>query len=575
MKIYKNLIAAAGQEVAADLVIKNGKIVDVFNLQIIDGDVAITDGIIVGIGRYYRGNTVINANGRYICPSFIDSHIHIESSMTTPRQFAQIVIPHGITTVITDPHEIANVCGKAGIQFILDDSEHLPLDVKVMLPSCVPATPFETSGASLHAKDLKSFYDHPRVIGLAEIMDFPSVKSAAPEMIAKLHDATQHGLIIDGHGAGIDHIGINIYRTANILTDHECTAAEEALSRISRGMYVQIREGSAAKNLRQLISCVTERNSHRFLLCTDDKHLDELIEEGSIDHSIRLAVELGCDPIVAIQMASINVATCYNLPNQGAIAPGHQADFLLLDDLATLQIAEVYKQGELVASKGKYVGPHLEPTLKDSKLTHSVHLVDLKLQDFQIPLKTPQANLIEIIPNSIETNHLIETVNIKNGFFVPSIEQDQLKLAVVERHLKTGNVGLGIIKGLRLKTGAVATSIAHDSHHLMAVATNDEDLLMAIKELERIQGGIVVIKDQKVLTTLALPIGGLMSGAPIKTIQSSLKQIEKSLLDIGFNGQFDFLLTLAFLSLPVIPELKLTDRGLFNVKTFKHIPVQA
>ena len=575
MKNYKNLLAAASQQTVCDLVIKNGKIIDVFNLQIIKSDVAVIDGVIVGIGDYYRGNTVIDANGRYICPSFMDSHVHIESSMTTPRQFAEVVIPHGITTVITDPHEIANVCGEDGIQFILDDSEQIPLDVKVMLPSCVPATPFESSGAKLLAKELKPFYKHPRVIGLAEVMDFTSVKSAVPEMLEKLQDANEQGLVIDGHGAGIDNIGINIYRAANILTDHECTNAEEALNRISRGMYVQIRQGSAAKDLPELISCVNDRNSHRFLLCTDDKHLDELITEGSIDHSIRLAIKLGCDPIIAIQMASINVATCYNLPNQGAIAPGYHADFLLLDDLDTIQIFEVYKQGQLVATKGNYVGPKFQPTPKQVKLINSVHLTDLTLQDFQIPLQYPQANIIEINPNRLITNHVVETVKVKNGYFIPSIEKDQLKLAVVERHLKTGNVGLGIIKGFKLTSGAVANSIAHDSHNLMAVSTNDQDLLMAINELKKMQGGIVVVKDQKVLASLALPIGGLMSDAPIPTLQNSLKQIENSLASIGFNGEFDFLLTLAFLSLPVIPELKLTHQGLFNVKTFEHIPVQA
>ena len=574
IKDYIKNIASATGEIQSDLVIKNGKIIDVFNLQIIEGDVAISNGIIVGIGGNYEGLAIIDAKGRYISPSFIDSHVHIESSMTTPSQFAEIVLPHGVTTIITDPHEIANVGGEDALQFMLDESDRLPLDILFMLPSCVPATPFESSGAILHAKHLKPFYQHPRVIGLAEVMDAPSVQNRTPQMIAKLQDALQLGMTIDGHGAGLDEMGLNAYGTANILTDHECTTQEEALNRISRGMYVQIREGSAAKDLKELIPCVTARNSSRFLLCTDDKHLSELIDSGSIDQSIRLAIEFGCDPLIAIQMASINATTCYGIKNTGAIAPGYKADFLLLDDLESVQIFEVYKKGKLVAKNGNYLGPHRDTISVPSKLLESVHLTQIELNDFQIPLQHQRANLIELIPNSLLTHHLIDDVNVQDGNFVPCTKKDHLKLAVVERHLKTGNIGLGIVKGFGLKEGAIASTIAHDSHNLMVVGTNDVDMFIAVKVLEDMQGGIVVIRNGEVLAALPLPIGGLMSAAPISDIQSNLKKIETSLEQLGFDGSFDFLITLAFLSLPVIPEIKITHQGLFDVKNFKTISVQ-
>jgi adenine deaminase len=512
---------------------------------------------------------MLDAKGRYISPSFIDGHVHIESTMTTPRQLCQVLLPHGVTTLITDPHEIANVAGTSGIQFMLDDSENLPLDMMFMLPSCVPATSFESSGATLTARDLKPFYSHPRVIGLAEVMDFPSVKSQAPDMMAKLQEAK----IIDGHGAGLDEVGLNIYKTAHILTDHECTTSKEALNRISRGIYVQIREGSAAKNLKDLISCVNERNSNRFLFCTDDKHLNELIDEGSIDYNVRLAIESGCNPLIAIQMASINAATCYHLMDKGAIAPGYVADFLLLDDLETVQISEVYKNGNLVSCNGEYVGPDLVSVSKPEKLFNSVHLAPITVQDLQLPLASTKANVIGIKPNSIITDHLILEVDARNGYFSPSIVDDQLKLAVVERHLKTGNIGLGIVKGFGIKCGAVATSIAHDSHNLMVVGTNDDDMLQAIKELEWIEGGVVIVKNGKTISTLALPIGGLMTGEPITHLQHSIHQLETALLELGFAESFDFLLTLSFLSLPVIPKLKLTNQGLFDAQHFKHIDV--
>lgn len=566
-------IAASSKKIKADTVIKNGKIIDVFNLDIMEGDVAITDGMIVGIGNY-EGIHTIDANGRYISPSFIDSHVHIESSMVTPSEFSNIVLPHGVTTVLIDPHEIANVAGKKGIQFMLDDSENVPLDVMVMLPSSVPATSFENGGAVLHAQDLKPFYSHPRVIGLAEVMDFPSVRDGGPDILNKIIYADALGTIIDGHGAGLDETGINIYRTAGISTDHEAINVQEALERVSRGMYVLIREGSVAKDLKSLIPVVNERNARRFLFCTDDKHLDDLMEEGSIDHNVRLAIEEGLEPLLAIQMASLNAAECYRLKQKGAIAPGYKADFLFLDDLQTITIHQVYKEGTLVAEGGKCVSPSTTDATKGKELMNSVHIPALTSADFNISMKNSEANIIGIIPNSLVTRHLIENVNVQNQLFIPSLEKDQLKLVVIERHHETGNIGLGIVKGLGLNSGAIATTIAHDSHNIVVVGTNDEDMIMAVEELKRLQGGISIVRNKRTIASLSLPIGGLMTNKPLNEAADSINELKHALQQLGCSTEFNPLLTLSFLSLPVIPEIKITDKALFNVKTFEHIKIE-
>lgn len=567
-------ISASGKKIPADIVIKNGKIIDVFNLDIIEGDVAISAGMIVGIGNY-EGNITIDAQGRYISPAFIDSHVHIESSMVTPREFSKLVVPHGVTTVITDPHEIANVAGSEGIQFMLDDSARLPLDVMVMLPSSVPATPFENAGAVLHAEDLNPFYQHPRVLGLAEVMDFPSVRDCSPDMINKLADAAAGKALIDGHAAGLDETGINIYRTAGILTDHECTNAEEALERLRRGMYLLIREGSVAKDLKSLIPVVNERNARRCLFCTDDKHLDDLLIEGSVDHNVRLAIQEGLNPLLAIQMASLNAAECYQLNEKGAIAPGYKADFLLLDNLENVEIYQVYKDGKLAAEQGVCVESLPAPVTERDTLGDSVRTPSLTQEHFSINMTDSLAHVIGIIPNSLVTKHLIETVNVQNGQFTPSIEKDQLKLAVIERHHHTGNIGLGIVKGFELTSGAIATTIAHDSHNIVVVGTNDGDMLHAVEELKRLQGGITIVQNQQTIASLSLPIGGLMTKEPFEQVNESLHKLDTALKQIGASEAFNPLLTLSFLSLPVIPELKLTDKGLFDVKTFQHINIQA
>jgi adenine deaminase len=571
----KRRIDVSTKKVPADIVIKNGKIIDVFNLEIISGDVAIVDGYFAGIGEY-EGHETIDADGRFICPAFIDGHVHIESSMITPAEFSKVLLAHGVTTVITDPHEIGNVSGNEGITFMLNQSEGLPLDVRVMLPSSVPATPFENAGAVLSAQDLEPFYKHPRVKGLAEVMDYPAVFNGDNDMLKKIAAAAKHHAIIDGHAAGLDANGINIYRSALITTDHECTTAEEALDRIRRGMYVLIREGSVAKDLKSLIKAVTPVNARRFLFCTDDKHLDDLVDEGSVDHNIRLAIAEGLSPLQAIQMATLNAAECYGFHEKGAISPGFKADFLLLDDLDTIAISEVFTAGVSVAANGKFTGHTEVPSSPPDHLMHSVNIHDIKGDELSIKLEEGnQVHVIELIPNQLVTKKKILPVKVENGEFVPSPEEDLLKMAVIERHRQTGNIGLGVVKGLLIKKGAIASTVAHDSHNLVVAGTNNNDILTAIEAIKKMQGGYVIVKDGSILASVPLPISGLMADRPFEKVNEEIITLKDKLKELDFKGNFDPFLTLSFLTLPVIPEIKLTDLGLFDFKTFQHIPITA
>ena len=569
-KLIRRIKAAAGEEVA-DLVIKNGKIIDVFNGEIIEGDLAIIDGHFAGIGAF-KGKETIDAKGSYISPGFIDGHVHVESSMITPHEFAKVLLLHGVTTIINDPHEIANVSGVKGIQYMLDSSEGLPVDFLFMLPSCVPAAPFEHAGAVLNMEDLRPFFHHPRVLGLAEVMNYPAVRDCEQSMINKLIETTNSGKKIDGHAAGLSASNLNIYMSAGIRTDHECTTAEEAKARIQKGMYVMIREGTVAKDLRNLISVVTERNSRRCLFVTDDKHLDDLIEEGSIDYNVHLAIQEGIEPITAIQMATINAAECFGLSDKGAIAPGYKADFLLIEDLDCLTITQVFKDGQTVMEYGALSGfaeaaPDAPEELKQTVFFHSLDQVNLS-----IPLTQTKANIIEIIPNSLLTKHIVEDVEVDAaGCFQPSIEKDQLKLAVIERHKLTGHVGVGIVKGLGIKEGAIATTVSHDSHNLIVCGTNDHDILFATQEMKNMQGGLVVVKDGEVLASLVLPIAGLISQGTYQEVYRELQELNIALKKLGASEQFNPFLTLSFLALPVIPDLKLTVKGLFSVGRFEHI----
>lgn len=564
----KMRIDAANKKTKADLVIRHASIVNVFTKSLTTGDVAISDGVIVGIGDY-EGIQEIDATGKFIAPGLIDAHVHIESSMVTPQQFSQVVLPHGVTTVITDPHEIANVSGTAGLEFMLKDSESTLLDIKLMLPSCVPSTAFENAGAKLSAEDLAPFLYREQVLGLAEVMDFPAVLHGDEAMLDKLLLTSQ----IDGHAAGLSENDINVYGTAGILTDHECVTKEEMIMRLERGMYVMLREGSVAKNLHALLEGVTEQNAQRCLFCTDDKHLDDLIEEGSVDYNVRIAIKQGVHPITAISMASINAAQCFGLHKKGAIAPGYDADLLLLDSLEDFAITAVYKGGRLAAQNGLYTGP-APKKMDTAPVQDTVRIAELSEDCFQIPMGTStKAHIIGINPNNLITEHLIAETPVTNGFFVSTTKQDFLKIAVIERHKATGNIGLGIVKGLGLKNGAIATTVAHDSHNIIAVGTNDEDMKAAVEALHELKGGLVVVQGGQVLASLSLAIAGLMSEQPFPVVYKQLKALDESLLQIGAPTHFNAFLTLSFLSLPVIPQLKLTDCGLFDVGSFQHIQV--
>lgn len=573
-EIFIRSIKASIKEIPCDLVIKNINIVDVFQSSTFTADVAISNGYIVGIGDY-KGEKEIDGTGKFICPGLIDAHAHIESSFLTPDQYYLTALLHGVTSMIVDPHEIANVLGSKGIDFMLSKSLNIPFDFYFMLPSCVPATSFENSGAVLNSSDLKPFYSNNKILGLAEVMDFPSVINCKEDMVNKLLDAIENKKIIDGHAAGFSMDLINAYTTANIITDHECHTSDELIEKIRRGMYVLIREGTVAKNLNELIKGVSPLNSRRLCLCTDDKHIDDIIKNGTIDNSIKMCINHGIIPEIAIQMATLNTCECYKIDHKGAIAPGYIADFLILDDLNTFSINSVYKNGKLVVKDNKLINID-KYVPSNSNLPCTMNFNNLTKDDLKIDIKDKTLiNVIEIIPNKLESNHL--KIDIKNlsskDEFIQCTNSDLLKIAVIERHNNTGNIGLGIIKGLKLKSGAIATTVAHDSHNLIVCGTNDSDMLKAIENLKDIGGGVSVCENGKILASLPLEIGGLITERHVDDVLTDLKNLHDTISVIAPNINFNPFLTLSFLSLPVIPSLKITDKGLFNVDNFSFINV--
>lgn len=564
----RNLIIKAKGTINPQLVLKNANIINVFTAEIIKGDIAIDAGKIVGIGKY-TGEVEIDLDGKYVSPGFIDSHVHIESSMSTPTEFAKAVIPRGITTIISDPHEIANVKGLDGIRYMIEDSKRTPLDVYVMLPSCVPSTNFENAGAILEAEDLKELIDNEFVLGLGEMMNYPGVISLDEKILDKLFLGKD--MIVDGHGPMIRDKELNAYVAAGVQTEHEASTVEEVIDRLRLGMYILVREGSAARDLRNIISAVNKDNLRRFLFCTDDKHPEDLIKEGSIDFNIKLAIKAGVEPIDAIRMATINSAECYGLKNKGAIAPGYNADLVVMDNLDDFNILKVFKNGELVAENNKPL--FKTETYLPDHMQNSVSIKDVELKDIQIPMETNKANIIGIVKDSLVTERLIKEVKVSNGYFEYS-NDDILKLVVVERHLGTGNIGVGLIKNFNLENGAIGLTIAHDSHNLIVVGDNDSDILLAIKEIEKIGGGITLVSEGKVLKNLELEIGGIMTSKPIEQTNSILGEMMKiSYEQLKVNPKIDPFMTLSFMALPVIPKVKLTDIGLFDVEKFEFINV--
>jgi adenine deaminase len=568
MAPLKERIRIASGDGMVDLLIKNGRVVDVFSGQIERKDVAIFGGVIVGFGDY-QAREIIDVKGDFLCPGLIDGHVHIESSMVTIPEFARAVLPNGTTSVVADPHEIANVLGREGIRFMAESARDVPLNVFIMLPSCVPATHMETSGATLKAADLKPLFKEPWAIGLAEMMNFPGVIFRNPEVLKKIELAK--GKRIDGHAPMLSGKGLYAYLTAGIRSDHECTIPKEAKEKLKNGMWIMIREGTTARNLRSLLPLLNPKNSRRFVLVTDDRHPKELLEEGHIDSMVRQAIRWGTDPILAIQMATLNTAEYFRLDDLGAIAPGYRADIVSFDHLRRIQIKKVFKDGILVADNGKMISSLIRKR-KGPKVKGSVRIKPLHKDVFLLRSDQPLAKVIQLIPNQIVTKKVTRKIFLKEGVAYPNIKEDILKIAVVERHKATGNIGIGFVQGFGLKMGAIGSSVAHDSHNLVIVGTNDQDMLKTVEIIQAMGGGLTAVLNGKALASLPLPIAGLMSEATVAKVNLQLEALHRAAKNLGCKIPDPFM-TLSFLSLPVIPELKITDKGLVDVNQFKFVPL--
>lgn len=557
----------------ADLVLKNANIVNVFTEEIQNADIALCGNTIVGIGSY-EGNKEIDCTNKYVTPGFIDGHIHLESSMLKPIEFAKSVIPHGTTGVITDPHEIANVCGTSGIEYMLQATNNLPLDTYFMIPSCVPATPFDQGGSVLLANDIEYLYDNERVLGLAEVMDYIGTIQGSTDILDKIGDAKKYGKVIDGHAPNLYDKDLCAYVAANILSDHECSNINEAKEKLSLGQWIMIREGTAAKNMEALIDLFQPPFHHRAMLVTDDKHPHDILEYGHIDYMIRKAISLGVNPCIAIKMASFNTATYFGIKNVGAIAPSYRADLLILSDLNQVTVETVIKNGEIIFNEG-ILNAIEEPEISKeltTKVFHSFQCSELTKDDLIIPIGDKNSlpthmKVIELIKNEILTKKKI--VPLKDGNPRISTEDDILKLAVIERHHNTGNIGLGFVHGFGLKEGAIASSVSHDSHNLIVIGCNDNDMVVAANRIREMEGGLVVVKDSKVLGQISLPIGGLMSELDAKTLSDELDSMKILSRQLGVIEGIDPFMTLAFISLPVIPSLRLTTNGLVDTNEHK------
>lgn len=567
MDTEKLIKIAKGEEIA-DVVIKNANLVNVFNDEIKITDIAVYEGRIAGIGQGYKGKKEIDVNGSYVTPAFIDGHIHIESSMCLPKEFAKAVVPEGTVTVMADPHEISNVFGLHGISFMREACRDLPLQVYLMLPSCVPATDSETAGFELASYDLSLLIDDPAILGVAEMMNFPGVLNCDKEVMSKLKLGLSKHKKIDGHAPGLSGKNLCGYVAAGVMSDHECTTPEEALEKLGLGMYIMIREGSAAKDLQPLIPVLKGKNTRRCIFVTDDRHPTDL--KGHINDMVRQTVEAGVDPITAIKVASINTAEYFGLTDLGAIAPGYRANMLVFDNLKDFKPTLVFKSGEIVARDGKLV---VDLDNKEvPRLRGSVNVKWIEPEDFKIPAKSDTVRAMEIVPGTLLTKGITAKIKVKDGFAESDTENDILKIMVFERHKATGNIGKGFVKGFGLKSGAIASTVAHDSHNMIIVGTNDEDMELAAIELVKSQGGKVVVNNGKVVSKLALPIAGLMSDQPFETVLQECHELKNGVKEIGCKLEDPFM-TMAFLSLSVIPDLKITDKGVFDVNAFKFIDI--
>lgn len=577
-KLLREQVAAATGSKKAELVLKNAQIVNVFTQSVETGDIAIEGGYIVGIGNY-EGITEKDLGGAYVCPGFLDGHIHIESSMTSPGEFERAVVPHGTIAVITDPHEIANVAGTAGIRFMMQSAQKLDLDVYFMLPSCVPATDLDESGAELLARDLEPFYADEKVLGLAEMMNAFGVTHGDKGCFEKLVQARSLKKAIDGHAPALSGKELNAYVTAGIRSDHECSDFEEAKEKFARGQWIMIRQGTAAKNLKGLMGMFEDPYYQRCLLVTDDKHPGDLIRIGHIDAIIREAVSMGADPIRAIRMGTLNAAAYFGLHDMGAVAPGYKADLAVFDDLRTLNVKQVYKGGKLVAENGKMLHQKEKNTdwsteIKE-RVFHSFHRDPITVEELQLKKTTgTHQRVIDMVAHELITRERIEEWKELPGM-APGVDisRDIVKLAAIERHKNTGHVGLGFLGKYGLKRGAVATSIGHDSHNLVIAGVTDEDMVLAGNRVIENGGGLAIALAGKVLADLPLPIGGLMADEPVEVVDEKLEHMKKLSVELGISEDIDAFMTLAFISLPVIPKLRLNTYGVVDVE--KHQVVEA
>ena len=561
LKKQRIIAAAAGRE-PADLVLKNATFVNVFSNELSTMDIAVAEGLIVGMGSY-QGRSEVDCTGKIVLPGFLDAHIHLESSLVSPTEFVKAVLPHGTTTVVTDPHEVANVMGTDGIEYMLQATEDLPVDVRFMLPSCVPATPLDESGAILDYRAIDSFYDHPRVQGLAEMMNFVGAINGDEQTVEKIVAAQAHHKKIDGHAPDLQGNDLNAYIAAGVYSDHECHDVKDAIAKLERGQFIMIREGTAARNLESLMPLLTGKYADRCMFCTDDKHPNDLLEKGHIDYIVKKAISLGADPITAVKVACHNAARYFLLNNRGGISPGYLADFVIIDNFQDFNIEQVYKKGVLMVDHGEiqdFPSPEIEPYLVE-RAHKTFHVAALTAEDFAE--KRPRG-IIGMVDGEITTVDAGYSDRI-------DVEYDVLKIAVVERHKNTHHIGIGYIQGYGLKSGAVATSISHDSHNIIVVGTNETDMAAAVNRVVELNGGIVVWDGGQSVAEVPLAIAGIMSDEPLVTVNEKLETAKSAAHKLGVNPGIDPFMTLSFMALPVIPSLRITTRGVFDVTTQSYV----